>query len=180
MRQSRILTLALTLFTIGLAINGCGFTPVYGTKSGGAGQKSVSSALNSVAINPVPDREGQYLRNALIDRFYVSGTPADPAYELNIDPVQERRIELDITETADTTRAQLRLRTQITLTRLEEGERRGRVVLSRDLTAITSYNVLSSQFTTRVSEENARDNGLEELARQIERQLSLYFTRQDG
>jgi LPS-assembly lipoprotein len=50
-------------------------------------------------------------------------------------------------------------------------------VLSRTLLASTSYNVLSSQFTTRVSEDDARLNALNDLARQAEQQIVLYFER---
>jgi len=50
-------------------------------------------------------------------------------------------------------------------------------LLKRDLTVVTSYNILNSQFTTHVSETNARENALEDLARQIETQLALYFDR---
>ena len=53
----------------------------------------------------------------------------------------------------------------------------GEVVLNHDLTSITSYNILGSEFSTRVSEENTRLNALNDLARQIELQASLYLHR---
>jgi LPS-assembly lipoprotein len=53
----------------------------------------------------------------------------------------------------------------------------GENVLSRPVKAITSYNVLGSQFTTRVSENDAREAALEDLARQIETQIALYLKR---
>ena len=53
----------------------------------------------------------------------------------------------------------------------------GREILRRKLTAITSYNILQSQFTTRVSENDARNSALNDLARQIETQMSLYLRR---
>lgn len=155
-----------------LVLAACGFSPVYGTL--GQGQSAAAEAyLSQVSIDNIPDREGQYLRNALIDRFYRASRPADPLYRLTVRPIQETRTELDITETSDTTRAQLRLTTTMTLRDLRSGE----AVLSRNLHTIVSYNILASEFSTRVSEQNARDNALDDLARQIEAQLGLYFNR---
>ena len=53
----------------------------------------------------------------------------------------------------------------------------GQPVLERALSTITSYNVLGSQFSTRVTEQNARDNGLNDLSRQIEQAVVLYMNR---
>lgn len=154
-----------------LSAAGCGFRPLYGTAGPDAG--AAATRLDAVSIGNIPNREGQYLRNALIDRFYRSGEPADPAYILTVAPVRERLTDLDITKSSDATRGQLRLETHI---RLSDGPT-GNPLLSRDLTAITSYNILNSRFTTRVAEDNARLNALDDLARQIEAQLALYFQR---
>ncbi len=125
------------------------------------------------AINNIPDRSGQYLRNALIDRFYRDGRPINPHYTLNISEVQESSIDLDITKDSDATRAQLRLTSSFTLTDTQSGE----IVLSRPLKAISSYNVLTSEFSTRVSAKNTRENALNDIARQIELQIALYLKR---
>ena len=151
----------------------CGFAPMYGEY--GATQKpSVAAALDQVEIGNIPDWEGQYLRNALIDQFYHHGRPVDPRYALNVKEITERITDLDITKTSDATRAQLRLDTKMTLIDKEIGK----VVLERDLLALTSFNVLEGRFTTRVSERNARENALNDLARQIELQMALYFDRE--
>lgn len=154
-----------------LLLSACGFTPLYGTAS--PGDSAVTASLDTVFIDNIPDREGQYLRNALIDRFYRHGQPADAPYILHVAKIDERRTDLDITKSSDATRAQLRLNTEMILTDRADGKE----ILRRNLTAITSYNVLQSQFTTRVSEDNARLNALDDIARQIETQLSLYFKR---
>lgn len=148
-----------------LMLAACGFTPMYGSSQQGV--------LNDVAIENVPNREGQYLRNRLIDRFYTAGTPADPRYALSISRIVERRTELDVTKSSNTTRAELRLSTRIAL----RDKQSGAVILSRDLQSAGSYNVLSSQFTTRVSEDNVRLGILDDLARQIEQQVMLGLSR---
>ncbi len=154
-----------------LLLTACGFTPLYGTGPAGTG---VQEDLSVVRIGNIPDQEGQYLRNLLIDRFYTHGRPSDPAYYLEVSPIIERKTDLDITKSSDTTRAQLRLTTSIQLMRAGTTEK----LLERKLVAITSYNILGSEFATRVSETDARESAMEDLARQIELQLSLYFRRQ--
>ncbi|AEP08387.1 LPS assembly lipoprotein LptE [Micavibrio aeruginosavorus] len=166
----RLFGLMLVSVLVALSVSACGFRPMYGTAAIPSGARV---ALNDVAISNIPDRSGQQLRNALIDRFYAEGRPADARYRLDIAPIQEIKTELDVTKSADTTRAQLRLRTTMVLV---DGLT-GQPVLERALSTITSYNVLGSQFSTRVTEQNARDNGLKDLSRQIEQAVVLYMNR---
>ncbi|PCJ01762.1 MAG: hypothetical protein COB14_03375 [Alphaproteobacteria bacterium] len=157
-----------------LCLSACGFEPIYGTHmQSNAGQESVQSQLAQVSINGIPDREGQFLRNALIDKFYRDGHPQNPRYTLQIEPINESTVDLDITKSSDATRAQLHLKTSMRL--IDEGT--GEIVLTRSLRSIASYNVLTSEFATRVSAQNTRENALNDLARQIELQISLYLRR---
>ncbi len=158
-----LLMLALT------ALAGCGFTPLYATNEAGAGPRDT---LDRVEIGIIPDSDGQILRNLLIDRFYSGGWPDDPSYILSFTPLEESIRDLDITKSSDATRAQLTLVTEMSLR-----EKGGAVVLKRKLNALTSYNILQSQFTTRVAEDAARRNALTDLARQTENELLLYFNR---
>lgn len=156
----------LSLLTL-LFIASCGFTPMYGTSGEG------KLGLDKVEISMIPDQSGVYLRNILIDHFYENGYPADPTHILTIEQIRETKSDLDITVDSEATRRQLHL----TATMVLKDKITGTTVLTRKLSAITSYNVLGSQFTTRVSENDAREAGLEELARQVESQLVLYFKR---
>lgn len=150
----------------------CGFRPVYGTV-GGPDSHEVRSDLARVDIGSIPDRSGQILRNALIDRFYPVGRPIDASWSLNFSPIQENLTDLDITRDSDSTRTQIRLQTDVVL----KEKQTGKTLLTRRIEAVTSYNVLGSEFATRVTREDARRNALADLARQIEQELSLYFSR---
>ena len=154
-----------------LSLSACGFSPVYGTHSQSAQKSEASATLQQVRIAPLPDREGQYLRNALIDQFYRNGYPDRPKYQLNIDALSERKTAFDITIESEATRYQLKISTTLNLIDLASGKN----VLKRKLYAVSSYNVLTSEFTTRVSEQNAREAILNDLARQIEQQITLYL-----
>ncbi len=155
-----------------LCLTACGFAPMYGSGAGSSGV-SATQGLDKVEIALIPDESGVFLRNILIDQFYQGGYPKTPTHQLNISKIIEKEGSLDVTIESETTRKQIKLRTRMTLV----DKALGKEILSRDLTAVTSYNVLGSQFTTRISEADAREAALSDLARQIESQVALYFKR---
>lgn len=164
--------LLLTIFSVfAFALAACGLTPVYGTYSGNA---DVSAALDDVYIDVIPDRTGQKLRNILIDRLVASGknTRTDAKYQLRIGNVTEAIYGIGIAKDATATRSQIRLNAPLNLVDRETGE----VKLTRPLSAIASFNTLSSQYTTLVTEEDARNQAIGLLADQIVTQLELYFS----
>lgn len=164
---------AFGVFSGFLLLSGCGFHPMHGTAFQDEAGIAFQQELTQIEISNIPDSSGQYLRNALIDRFYLDARPENPRYVLNISPIRESIIDLDITKTSDATRGQLRLNTEMNLVDQESGE----IVLTRKLGTVTSYNILTSEFATRVSEDNTRKNALDDLARQVELQIGLYLKR---
>ena len=86
-------------------------------------------------------------------------------------PINEKKRDLDITMTSDTTRAQLTLSTAFKLIDFKRVE----TLVGHPVRSITSYNVLGGEFATRVTERNARDNAIEDIARQIERDVALFM-----
>ena len=155
---------------LGLFISACGFKPMYSSNNSAP---DLNAELAQIEIGNIPNKSGQYLHNALIDKFYSDAYPQNAAYSLKVSPIQEKIIDLDITKTSDATRAQLHLKTQITLTNNDSDE----IVLTRKLSSISSYNILTSEFATRVSAQNTRENALNDLANQIELQIGLYMRR---
>lgn len=137
----------------------CGFTPLYSHTSTPAGN---SSTLDTVWIETIPDADGLMLRNNLIDRFYHHGVPDNPAYRLRIVLTQNTR-DLAIQKDATTTRAQLVFRADYTL--ISDATRE--TIDSGSVRAIGSYNILSSQYTTIVTQNAAREQALQELADKI-------------
>ncbi len=165
------LFLALTALFLSLGLAGCGLRPVYGDGA----SSPAAAALNTVDISNIPDRSGQKLRNELIDRFYQDGRPADARYQLAVSGPKEIVFGIGIAKDATSTRSQMRISTQIALT--DNFNPRAGVLLHRTMTATVSYNTLGSQYTTLVTEEDARGQALRDLADQIVTQLELYFTR---
>jgi len=105
-------TLLLSTF---LFLAACGFKPLYSS------QTTAKQSFNAVFIDNIPDREGQYLRNALMDRLYNQGRPGTPQYNLNVSAIHQQRRDLDITKSSSATRAQLQVNTTITLSDSKTG-----------------------------------------------------------
>lgn len=158
------------------ALSGCGFSPVYGNYANAGRAPAVSGALDSIYIDSIPDRSGQKLRTQLMDRFYQTGRKnlADAQYRLRISGVGESIYGLGIAKDATATRSQIRLSSQFILTRA--GDPEGKPLLIRTVGAVSSFNTLASQYTTLVTEEDARDQAIHDLSDQIATMLELYFT----
>ena len=154
----------ITLFAL-LFLTACGFTPVYGTKT-------VSNDLSNIDIAIIPDEEGQIVRNHLIDAMYSDGHPSNPQLRLVVSPVQESIVEIGIDRDDEASRAQLRQEATMHLVNPDD-----KVVLQRTVRATSGYNILAGQFTTFVTEEDARKQALKALSNNIITQLELYFNR---
>lgn len=168
-----IRALALTLLTFSaFALSACGLSPVYGKYSDSAKGSAVSNELSSVYIDNIPDRTGQRIKNILMDSMYKQGRPgAGAKYRLQVSSVSENIYGLGIAKDATATRSQILLSTTMSLYNAGTGER----LMQRNLKAVSSFNTLASQYTTLVTEEDARTQAIEEIARRIETQLELYF-----
>ena len=159
----------LILLSLGF-LAACGFQPVHGTH----GYKGAAiSQLSLVSIPRIPEREGQILRNNLIDRFHVRGTPKSPKYDLVINQLQTQVTRLGIAADASTTRAQYEASATVSLKDKSSDE----IVLTRNYRTLAGFNILGSEFQSVIAEENARDRALNQMSEQIETQLSLYFNR---
>lgn len=85
-----------------------------------------------------------------------------------------RELALRSDETA--TRADLDLVAEFTLRRPSAED----VLFRGHGRSINSYNIRTSQFATHVSEQDARERGLRELADDIRAQVAIYFARASG
>lgn len=149
-------------------LTSCGFAPMYGEH---AAHKVTATELTSIKIANIPDRSGQMLRNELVDYLQPSGAPASPLYRLDVTNLREEIRDLDVTVLSDTTREQMKLTALMELTDLSTGE----VVLRKSLSARGSYNILESEYTSRISRQDLRKDLIEKLASQTSRYISLYF-----
>lgn len=150
-------------------LGGCGFQPLHGQ---GGGNEEVSAELASVRVDPLRDRVGQQMHNFLRDRLNPHGQPVSPSYRLQIQLV-ESRTELGIRRDETATRANLRMEADFAL--LDFGS--GAPLFTGRSSSTTSYDILRNPFASTVSEDDARERALREVADDIETRLALYFAR---
>lgn len=162
-------TLALwILLSVGLAA--CEFRPLYGQH--GPNGVSTYDELGAVQIVPLTDRTGQQLHNFLRDRFNPLGQPRSPRYFLEV-TLRESTRELALLEDESATRADLKLSATFVLRRSGSQDE----LFSGTSRSTNSYNILNTQFATQVSEQDARERGLREVAEEIRAQIALFLSR---
>jgi LPS-assembly lipoprotein len=167
--MNRNIFAASALFAACLFLAACGFQPMYGDK----GDAATNVNYSAVDIENIPDRNGQYLRNQLIDRLYLNGRPAETLYTLKVASLKTVTTNLGIRKDASSTRAMAEVDTTIQL--VEKAT--NKVLLQRDVRATGGYNELDNQFATIVSRQSVEEHMLEELADDIVTELGLYFHR---
>lgn len=154
------------IFCLLLLLTACGFQPLYGDK----GARTISPQLAQVSVAPISDAAGQQLRNFLLDRL---PPPApSPRYQLNI-ALAESKVGIAISRDATITRQQLRSVVTASLMDRTKNE----TVWTQQIFTTSGYNVLGSQFSTLVGEEDARTRNLNDLSERVVNMLALYFER---
>jgi LPS-assembly lipoprotein len=155
-----------------LALSACGFHTVYGDH-GAAGKPSAAAQLASVSIDIIPDRIGQMLRNYLIDRFYQdNGRPVSAGYRLSV-VLRSTKEDLGIQKDATATRSRLHVMADYQLI----DAKTSKTLYRTSSRAIVSYDISEAQYSTMVTEQDAYDRALTELAEEITTRLALYFDR---
>ena len=151
-----------------LPLAACGFSPLYAEREDGT---TVADQLATVSIDPMRDRVGQQMHNLLRDRLNPYGQPASPDYRLLLQITETTR-ELGVRRDETATRANLRLDARFFLRRTGSGEQ----VLKGRSTSTTSYDILEEPFATTISERDARERALREVADEIETRLAIFFS----
>ena len=158
--------LLLSLLTLSL-LTGCGFKPIYGS----AGPSNISAELSTVQVAPIKDRIGQQLRNLLLDRINPGGAPRKPNYRLLVQ-LSESKQELAIKKSEVSTRANLTFVAKFHLQGLKQFAKRK---VTGETKIVTSYNILSSDYGTLATEQDARRRAVRELSEDITNRIAAYL-----
>lgn len=154
----------LFAMTVVFIVTACGFSPVYGPKD-----KTVLVAMNNVAISNIPDRNGQILRNHLIDRLYIKGRPSNPTSRLSVS-IRAEESDLAIQKDATASRRELALWAHYSLRTFK-----GKELVKGTAHSIVSFSKLEAQYGTVTAQRNAYSRALKEASEQITNRLALYF-----
>lgn len=156
-----ILTLVMPL-----ALSACGFHPLY-SKSGA--DSHIGEELSQITIQPLRDRQGQEIHNALIKTITPEGPPSQPRYTLYVTyTVTETNASLATDETA--TRDVMRFNVMY---RLFEGPT---TLTTGTFPEIFSYNFLQEHYANVSAQEDIRNRVSDQIALEVRNRLAVYFT----
>lgn len=160
----------LSLLVLVALLSSCGFRPLYLK-----GKQNPQPELAAIDIRPIIDRKGQILRNLLLDQLTPKGSPARPAYVLDVSIDFSIR-NLGIRRNDRATRALLRVTATYSLRRKQDGAQ----LFNGASQADSSYDILDSDFATLVAEQDALQHSLEAVAQDIKLRLSFLFSSDPG
>lgn len=162
-----------SLGTLGVALSGCGFQPVYMPTA--TGKPGVAKRdLSSVFVEIIPERPGQLLRQALQERFGDdSGTPS--RYNLHVTfSVAGEGIGITTNDIA----TWIRLTGNATWTLIGHDDKRT-ALTSGTARAMDGLNIFDSQYFAADLETEAEQMRIaENIATQIATQVAVWFRRQ--
>ena len=153
---------------LSLCLSGCGFHPMMGAN---AEQDGVSSQLCTVEVSELPNRDGQQLRNFLIDRL-CSRPAQTPKYTLHVRVISSEE-PLAISKDSSSSSAQISSSATFSLVHLKSGK----VALAGVSRVIPSYNITNYQWASLVAQQSANQRSIEYLCGEIITKISLYFAR---
>ena len=149
-----------------LALTACGLHPLY-SKSGP--DSEMREELGSISIQPMRDRQGQEIHNALIKTITPEGPPSQPRYTLYVAyTVTESQAALATDETA--TRDVMRFNV---IYRLYEGST---TLTTGTFPEIFSYNFLQEHYANVSAQEDIRNRVSDQIALEVRNRLAIYFT----
>ena len=152
-------------------LTACGFSPIYGSHKD---KGPVSEVLSTVAIDSIPDSNGQFLRNKLMDRFYFHGRPTQPQTRLTV-TLRATELDFGIQKDATASRSQLNLWADYVLR-----DNEGKELLKRTAHSVASYNKINAQYGQVATQRNAYERTLTEVSEQITSVVSLYFAEREA
>lgn len=149
-------------------LTSCGFHPLYPSFEQGCTVESYP-----LKIATIPDRNGQILRNYLVDLLTPGGAPPKPKYTLEI-RLQEILIDTGILRDATTNRKQVTFTATIFLRNACH-----KIVYNHTTSSINSFSVLSENYyADSVAENQAKREVLRILAEKIKLFVSAYLNSQ--
>lgn len=159
--RSAALPLALLL-----ALAGCGFHPLY-SKSGA--DPLIAEEFASIQVDPLRDRQGQLIHNALLKALNPQGTPAQPRYHLSVAyrvTEAQQALRTDDTATRDVLYYTI-------LYRLYEGST---IVTTGQFPKTFSYDFLQEHYNNISAQGDINVRAAEAICDEVRNRLAIYFT----
>ncbi len=155
---------------LALAVGACGFRPIYATPTGE--KSALNQRIQIQSVTAGSETMTPIVTKALMRRISLKDGQS-PEYHLYVSATERaQRLAVQIDNT--TTRYNYRLRARYTLINVDTGKR-----INGRANAVTSYNIVNSQYSTLFAENTAREKAARLLAEEIERDLLLRLVEKE-
>jgi hypothetical protein len=157
-----------------LSLSSCGFQPLYSTNN----EQEVSQASKIFAetamikIDSIADRNGQILKNELLELLTPNGEPNSPKYRLKVTLGDFPSIKQGLQSDNTASRILINASAKYSLYNADDIVQ---PILTGTARAKTSYNVLDDTYSSIVSKETAERRALGIIAEDISLRLGVYF-----
>jgi hypothetical protein len=160
--------LIIPFFLVFFSLQGCSFRPLLGENS------SAQTEMPLIRIALIKDRNGQKLRNHLINLIIPKGTSHSPLYELHIAlDVKEGSRMFSLDQVAQ--RKETKTKTKVNLIDLKTKA----IIWSQDFSAQNAYSISGNtdvaSFSTYIAKETSQNRTFEILAYDIYTHLAAFF-----
>jgi LPS-assembly lipoprotein len=147
-----------------LPLAACGFHPMYGG--------ALAPQMSTIFVEPIAERDGYELRNALIDLLNSDGREGGKKYRLKI-TLSESSQGIALQNDATITRYNNNLSAKYELT-----DAGGTMLKQGTQSELASYNVVTSPYATLVAEQDAGKRAAQDMAERIRLDLGVWFRQQ--
>jgi LPS-assembly lipoprotein len=155
-------------------LSGCGFKPLYGTRTPlgqSTGQVSVDQQLAAVRVEPIADELGQRVHNALRDGLNPLGQPASSTHRLKVKLIVRVYGALARSDLS-ATRRNVEITAFYTLT-----DNSGNVVMNEQLQTNTGYDEFDDPLNDITANQHAQERSALQVAEMIKTRLAVYFAQ---
>jgi LPS-assembly lipoprotein len=160
----------LAIVMLALSLGGCGFHPLYGSRSTQPASKEVKTLLSRVYVAAIDDRIGQILHTNLMERLRSEDNAAPPLYRLQI-TLQEKTNGINFQKNASASGGELTMVANWILLPYS-GQK---PLISGNFTTVDNVDYLGPRYASTVAERDAESLALTNIADVITDRVALYL-----
>lgn len=158
----------LLLILLGLGPAGCGFRPMYA--GSGTSDDRLDADLARVQVDQVPNRVGQQLRNALVQRLSPRGEAVGSDYSLVIE-MGESVSSLGYRKDTYATVGNLILTANVRLNKA------GVILMSKTVSSTVYFDYVGPRYASIAMERDGEDRAVSQLADEIRNSVAVAIQR---
>jgi LPS-assembly lipoprotein len=170
--RSNWVMFVVTIFGVALSLSACEVRPLYGPTTMGV---PLADELQAIAIDPIPDRMGHYVKDELVFAFNGTGSDVPPRYKLQVKLKERVQSPIIDTVTYRATSATVFIDAEYKLTAMATNKE----VISGTVMGMASYDRFSNRLTNVRAARDGEIRDAKVIADQIRTRISIAIAYRD-